>query len=941
MCRKRICQSFPYSGKKIKAIFFIALVLLFIYLISGCSILRNIQIDEEHEKIRHLVEKGSSSYVANHFNNAFNYYDQALTISLRLKEKKLTSDIYFRMGRLWLKQQQYTKALSAFKQSLNLLEKKDERGNRAILHHNIGVVYQGLGQIDSARAHYKQALELRRAINDHLGQVRILINIAETDMSQGLYIKALERYNKAKIVLKKIEPQQPEEMAALLIHLGSLHAELGQYEKALQLINQALKLYQQGNNNAGIATALLNIGYVYAEQGKSLEAIDYFNRVLLIYDTDEKLNESIARATALNNLGLTLSKVKKTSQALDKLTKALQIFQQLKAQKLIAVTLDSIGTVHQTTGNYSLALKYYHRALIIWRELNVLDGERITLGNIGTTLELQNKDELAILFYKQSVNVTEAIRYKLKILSEKAQQAYINRIKKFYYSLVELLITQGRIAEAEQVLAMIKEEEYSNFIRGETPTDGRAIRASYNSNEKNWLQLYRDFSSQLVSQSKEYSVLEKKTNLTDNDKKRLIELEDKLDQAQAAFIDILEGLHQTIQQDADDAILDYGERRLSWLESEQKNLSKLGHGAVFIHTVIAKDNVYLLLTTPKVQLVRRSNITSNELNHLILRFRQALQQRNSEYQAYALKLYNNLVQPLESDLKDANAQTLLWSLDGALRYIPMAALFDGQSYLIQRYSLALYTPASRSNLILMGDDLWQVAGLGVSQKQYGFTALPAVPRELEAIILQNNDDQDGVVPGVIYLDDTFDRDHFKQVLRAEYPVVHIASHFKLQPGDNRRSFLLLGGGDKLNLDEFRKKRAFKLSNVELLTLSACNTAMAGGTNGSEVESFGVLAQKRGAASVLATLWPVADHSTGVFMQEFYRLNSQYPELTKAEALRQAQLSLLQGESVKFLSTSQDERGVELVNSLAYEQEKTSDFSHPYFWAPFILMGNWL
>ena len=145
-----------------------------------------------------------------------------------------------------------------------------------------------------------------------------------------------------------------------------------------------------------------------------------------------------------------------------------------------------------------------------------------------------------------------------------------------------------------------------------------------------------------------------------------------------------------------------------------------------------------------------------------------------------------------------------------------------------------------------------------------------------------------------------------------YPALHIASHFVFKPGTERDSYLLLGDGTKLSLAQMNDED-LDFNNVDLLTLSACETAM-GGTkaNGREIEGFGGFAQRQGAKAVLATLWPVADKSTGLFMKNMYELR-QKKDLTKAEALQQAQIAFILSEH----------------------------YSHPFFWGPFILMGNWL
>jgi len=157
-----------------------------------------------------------------------------------------------------------------------------------------------------------------------------------------------------------------------------------------------------------------------------------------------------------------------------------------------------------------------------------------------------------------------------------------------------------------------------------------------------------------------------------------------------------------------------------------------------------------------------------------------------------------------------------------------------------------------------------------------------------------------------------------------YPVLHVASHFVFEPGTESNSFLLLGDGKRMTLLQM-KENDLDFRNVDLITLSACDTAVGGGkdANGQEIEGFGALAQKQGARGVIATLWPVADESTGLLMQNFYRMRES-GRLTKAEALRQAQLAMIGGRGAKGAAS-----------------EATPRFSHPYFWAPFILMGNWL
>jgi CHAT domain-containing protein len=195
----------------------------------------------------------------------------------------------------------------------------------------------------------------------------------------------------------------------------------------------------------------------------------------------------------------------------------------------------------------------------------------------------------------------------------------------------------------------------------------------------------------------------------------------------------------------------------------------------------------------------------------------------------------------------------------------------------------------------------------------------------------------------VKLDEEFTRDSLQDTLRKRYGVVHIASHFQFQPGSDANSFLLLGDGSKYSLSEFRTSTNL-FEGVQLLTLSACNTGVgdAGMGEGKEVEAFGALAQKKGAKAVVASLWPVADQSTSLLMREFYRIHESGAGVGKAEALRRAQLGLLRGWAGKAAGV---ERALVLekpgASAPAFTAPKNAPHAHPYYWAPFFLMGNWL
>jgi CHAT domain-containing protein len=267
---------------------------------------------------------------------------------------------------------------------------------------------------------------------------------------------------------------------------------------------------------------------------------------------------------------------------------------------------------------------------------------------------------------------------------------------------------------------------------------------------------------------------------------------------------------------------------------------------------------------------------------------------------------------------------LVWSLDDVLRYLPVSALFDGKEYLAEKYANVVITEGSLINLKEKPSSEWKVLGLGVSKKHQEWPELPFVPAELDSIVRDETAGKlHGILPGRIMLDDDFTEPNLRGALLGRmYRVVHIASHFKFTPdGNEEHSFLLLGGQKlaKLTLAQIAAIPNF-FAGVELLTLSACETGIGDEASrksddqGVEVESLGVLAQRKGATAVIASLWEVSDVSTSRLMLDFYRNRASRPTTTKAEALRQAQVDLIHDSNTRY--------------------------AHPFYWAPFVLIGNW-
>ena len=376
---------------------------------------------------------------------------------------------------------------------------------------------------------------------------------------------------------------------------------------------------------------------------------------------------------------------------------------------------------------------------------------------------------------------------------------------------------------------------------------------------------------------------------------------------------------------------------LDMLGQTRKKLRQFDDRAVLLQIASLDETVHLFLTTGHAQTHHSAPVSRTRMARLAFDAWSAVAHRDPDADAKLKPLYDILIRPLESELKASGAEVIMLNLEGFLRYIPFAALYDGHRYLIEDYALTLQTPAAETTYARGERDRTRAVGFGVTEAFREFSGLPAVASELKSIF--DGEDDSGILAGKPQMNAAFTADRFAAALEERPLFVHIASHFKLTPGDETQSFLLLGDGAMLNLETIRSDARFQFTDVDLLTLSACETAGEIGTDGKEVESFATLAQGSGASSVLATLWPIADQTTATLMGDFYA-NLLTRGLDKAMALRQAQVAMIHATDAGAMAMN-TARGFTPDGESGSGGTPALPQSHPYHWSAFILMGNWL
>lgn len=828
------------------------------------------------------------------------------------------------LGALYREVGQFQDALPMFERSLLIREQAFGPDNRLVsrsLSH-LAALHRDMGNPALAAQLYERALQVDQKTlgPDHPDLTRALASYTVALRDLGEYARALPLAERSlQIELKAFGPDHPR-VAAALTDLALLHRALGDDNRAIAQYQRALQIEEQqpSPSRGAISLRLQNLGVALVRSGEPARARPLFERALTI-DTELYGDQHPRLATTLASLALLDRDGGRIEPARKTIMQALQIEQKaLGAQHpSVAVTLLSRAQIEHSAGDPQAATDSLVRALLIASRGDQPDTLWRVQHALAVSAARTDDRALAIYWGKQAVNTVQSLRGRLAGLSADLQRAFLADKRGAYTHLADQLVDAGRLAEAQEVLAMLKEEELYDFTARSGGEDPRGTRASFvgpaeTAAERRW----REISGQLAQLGRESAELARKARLglSAEEQARRRQVDADLVVANQQFDRFVAELRRDFAAAGARRAEEFGGRQLQNLVVLQDLLGDLGRDTVLLHYVVADNRVAIILTTTDVQIAREHRIAAAELNRKVLAFRQALAQRR-DVRPLARELHEILIAPVAADLQQARARTLMLSLDGTLRYLPFAALNDGRRWLVEDYRLSIYTEAARTQLTRRPQREWSMTGLGLTRAVPGFAALPAVREELEGV-------RRSLARGEVYLDEQFTAERVRDALAAAPPVMHIASHFQFRPGTFANSFLLLGDGDRLTLQDIRDRR-LRFSSVDLLTLSACDTAMGGGVDetGAEVEGFGALAQQQGAHAVLATLWPVADGSTSRFMQLVYARRVGDRQATKADALRDAQLAFVRGR--------------------APDGRLDGRWSHPFFWAPYVLMGNWL
>ena len=920
------------------------LVSLPVQMVIGEAVQAQVEQSSKAEADR-LLEQGIAKRQLSDYRNAVKLDLKALTICREIKDVNCQSRAFIGLGNSYDSLGDYQKAIDFFQESLAIAKQVGDLNIEGIAFNNIGNAYNSLGQYRKSIDFYLQSYAVFKQMGNLSGEGRLLNNIGGAYRSIGQYQKSIELHQRSLVIFKQMEDFIGE--GDSLGNLGNAYYSLGQYQKSIDFYQKSFAIFMQIGDLKAKGASLGNLGNAYYSLGQYQKSIDFHQQSLAIAKQIDSL-DSVMKS--LNNLGNVYYDLGQHQKAIDLYQQSLAIARQIGIRNGEEESLNNLGNVYHNLGQYQKAIDLYQQSLAIAKQIGNRNGEGNSSNNLGVAFKDSNQTALAIIFYKQAVNIYETIRKDIRLLPTELQNSYKETISKSYRNLADLLLQQNRVLEAQRVLDLLKVQELDEFLRGVRGNTNTQRGIENLPPEQQINQGYQKLIDQAIAIGKELTELR-----SIKPKERTIAQDQRIAQLDTQETELVKEFTKFIDSDEVKTLLKKLEAiafnqqdllgRLSEFNALQDNLRNLQQDAVLLYPLILENRLELVLVTPYSPPIRRTvNVTSKELNQTIVDFRSALQNPRTDATKPAQKLYDWLIKPIEKDLNTANTKTIIYAPDGQLRYIPLAALHNGKQWLTQRYRINNITAASLTDLNTKPQrELSVLAGayttsgkkynFAIGDEQFNFAGLPYAEMEVSKLA-------ETISETTQLRDDGFSFKITKPKMD-DYAIVHFATHAAFLKGQPEKSFILFGNGDRISLIDIKKGAFGSLTNVDLFVLLACETGVGGnfGT-GAEILGFGYLMQTAGARAALASLWKVNDSGTQALMNTFYATLANNT-VTKAEALRQAQIALITGNYKTVAGSRGQMVAIEQRIRQGLPNDVANNLSHPYYWASFILIGNGL
>ena len=812
------------------------------------------------------------------------------------------------------------------------------------------------GQLSEAIALWQQAVIRYEMDDDRLNQALVLSFLATAFDDLGQWAQANEAIDRA---IGQLNPQNSAShpdtssvLAQVLTTQGKLQFDQGQTSEALETWQAAEVAYGKVGDTIGILGSQINQARALQSEGLDRRA------TALLMQVEQSLHnqpDSRLKVTGLRNLGKVLRLVGDLAQSRTVLEQSLAIAEKLQnetpqsASDLSGILL-SLGNTTRAQGETDAALAFYQRAaiaapaltaktqiLLVQLSLLVEGDRRAEAQRLLTQIQFQLAElppgrltvyarinlaqslikmrgwEAGALsqFFSASAESLAASVQQLHNLGDRRAESYaLGTLGSLYETthqwddakaLTRQALSLAQSIDASDIAYQWQWQLGRLFCQGEQPCtsteDLQSATAAYAEAVKTLQSLRSDLAA--INQEVQFSFRESVEPVYRQFVELLLQSEgnapsqENLKQARKAI--------EALQLAELDNFF-----REACVNARPVEIDQIDPHAAVIYPIILPNQLAVILALPNQPLrYHKTLLPQAEIERILIQMRQSLRPTAfvEDWLPVVQQVYDLLLRLVETELAASGIKTLVFVPDGSLRSLPMAALHDGQQYLIEKYSVVL-TPGLQ---LLQPQPLehFHLQGLlvGLSQAREGFSALPNVAVEINQIKAE--------IPARVLLDQAFtNRSLQNQIDSTHSSIIHLATHGQFSSNSDDTFILTWDGRINVKqLAQLLRTREGNLSPIELLVLSACQTAT--GDRWAALGMAGV-AVRSGARSTLASLWSVGDRSTAALMIEFYRELNQ-PGTTKTEALRRAQIAVLHQDN----------------------------FTSPYYWAPFVLLGNWL
>ena len=878
------------------------------------------------------------------FTAARGYAEEQIAIELKLHEQGGPDQpvtAYAMLGQILQRLDEYADAEHALREAVRLAESREGPLQRnaftALL--QLSVLLNERGNPREAAQFAGKALALgeRELGKDAPNLIPVLANLAEANRSLGDLSMALRYFERgAQIAAAHPDDAQLQTVLRLRRGYGALLLELGDQEGAELELRTAEEISRTDPTLSTDRAAALVVLANLQRQSNAAGARDLLRAALGLYEARLPRGHPLISRVVNELCGVAIDDFGGPADVCDEARERLARSHSADPSLRQAV-LQNQSELAKLRGDATQMQSYALESLAAALTLGTPDPLWKAQFQLARALRERHQNALAIFFGKESIDQIQRLRRSLVGADARLDPLFIRDKVAVYRDLADWLMESGRMDEALEVLDLLKGEELSEFLirAGTGPT--QRPRVSRSPAEAQIGSRYQDLIDSDAAGGADIeglSRLEQAGRITPAERARLDQLLAGLPGAEAARI---ARLGEFLSTGAAEAGVPTNRTRTVQAMRLDREIRKLGGDAVLAVYLLTEHRLRILIASRLRQVEYQTEIDAAALRRDVGRLLDDIANRR-DVTSESRALFDQLLRPVDALARAAGATRLILWPDGALRYVPFASLNDGTLDAVERYSIQLYAGTSRlSEPAGRRVAALSVRGLGVTKALGGYTALPSMADELCSIVrgpiagldppgARCSRARTGAVTGegALHGDGFADSAFTEQQLATppgqprEFSVLHVGTHFALRPGNAVRSFLLLGDGTQLTLDRLA---AIDFTGIELMTLSACQTALGGAItdDGREIEGLASLVQNAGVARVIASLWRVEDRSTALLMAEFYR------RLADIRAGHQAQ-------SASALRLAQ----LELRNRVV---DGRHPYAHPYYWAGFTLAAR--